>query len=101
MPTGTETSHRLRRALWASVAFLAGFSAIIVIVANYFLLPAVDAAKAADVAGKRQLSAVSALLLTILLFIMLIGLLMTFRIRRFFQPREAVSRDKTQHIDAW
>jgi len=41
MATGTEVSLRLRRALWASVAFLAGFSALIVIVANYFLLPAV------------------------------------------------------------
>ncbi|MBC8108878.1 MAG: hypothetical protein H7Z14_20000, partial [Anaerolineae bacterium] len=40
-------------------------------------------------------------LLAILLFIMLIGLLMTFRIRRFFQPTESASRDKTEHVDAW
>jgi hypothetical protein len=100
-PTGMETSHRLRRALWASVAFLAGFGALIVIVFHYFLVPAVTAAKDADIAGKRQLSAVSMLLLAILLFIMLTGLLMTFRIRRFFQPSELRTRTKTDHIDAW
>ena len=98
-PTGIP--HRLRRSLWASVAFLGGFGALIVIVANYFLIPAADAARTADVAGKRQLSAVATLLLAILLFIMLIGLLMTFRIRRFFQPPETAARTKTEHIDAW
>ena len=97
--------HRLRRALWATVAFLGGFGVLIVIVANYFLLPAADAARVADHAGRRQLSAVAMLMLAILLFIMLVGLLMTFRIRRFFQPMEeggdAGVRAKTEHIDAW
>lgn len=83
------------------MAFLAGFSVLIVIVANYFLLPATSAVPAADVEGKRQLSAVSALLLAILLFIMVVGLLMTFRIRRFFLPNESATRSSTQHIDAW
>lgn len=98
-PTGIP--HRVRRSLWASVAFLGGFGALIVIVANYFLIPAADAARTADQAGKRQLSAVAMLLLAILLFVMLIGLLMTFRIRRFFQPGESAVRTKTEHIDAW
>ena len=102
MATGTEPpSHRLRRVLWGSVAFVAGFSALIVIVFHYFLVPAAAAAKSADLAGKRQLSAVSMLMLVILLFIMLIGLLMTFRVRRFFQPSQSGAPTKTQHIDAW
>jgi hypothetical protein len=93
--------HRLRRALWATVAFLAGFGALIVIVANYFLIPAADAARTADQIGKRQLSAVAMLMLAILLFVMLIGLLMTFRIRRFFQPSDTGTRHKTELTDAW
>src|SRR4051812_20019982 len=101
MAKGMEPSHRLRRSLWASLAFLAGFSAIIVLVLNYFLVPAADAARHADIVGRRQLSAVSILLLAILLFIMLIGLLMTFRIRRFFLPGETGVRTKTEHVDAW
>jgi hypothetical protein len=101
MVSPMETQHRLRRSLWATVAFLGAFGALIVIVANYFLIPAADAARTADTVGKRQLSAVAMLLLAILLVIMLIGLLMTFRIRRFFQPAEPATRTKTEHIDAW
>jgi hypothetical protein len=93
--------HRLRRALWATVAFLAGSGALIVIVANYFLIPAADAARTADQTGRRQLSAVAMLMLAILLFVMLIGLLMTFRIRRFFQPGDIGTRHKTELTDAW
>jgi hypothetical protein len=96
-----SASQRLRRSLWATLAFLAGFGVLIVLVSNYFLIPAADAARTADQAGKRQLSAVAMLMLAILLFIMLVGLLMTFRVRRFFQPGEPVKRDKTEHIDAW
>jgi len=101
MTDPAETRHRLRRSLWATVAFLAGFGVLIVIVANYFLIPAADAARSADHVGRRQLSAVAMLMLAILLFIMLIGLVMTFRIRRFFQPSELATRHKTEHIDAW
>ena len=96
-----NASQRLRRSLWATVAFLGGFGVLIVLVANYFLIPAADAARTADHVGRRQLSAVAMLMLAVLLFVMIVGLLMTFRIRRFFQPRELPTRTKTEHVDAW
>jgi small-conductance mechanosensitive channel len=96
-----ETARRLRRALWAAVAFLCGFAALIVIVGNYYLVPALDAAHTADTAGKRQISAFSMLLLAVILFTLIIGLLMTFSIRRFFFPTSSKPVARTEHIDAW
>src|SRR5437867_830588 len=69
---------RLRRALWATAAFLLGFAALLAVVVNYFLIPAMQDARNADPAGKRQLSAYSTLLLAVVLFIIGVGLFMIF-----------------------
>ena len=101
MPTDPPPERRIRRVLWASVAFLMGFSALIVLIAHYYLLPAIDAARDADPAGRRQLSAFSTLLLAVVLFTLLVSLLVTFRVRKFFMPRSSPQRTRTEHIDAW
>src|SRR4051812_3149134 len=75
--------RRFRRPFWATVAFLLGFTVLLVIVSNYFLLPAISAARGADASGRHQLSAVSALLLAVLLVTLIVGLFLTFRIHRF------------------
>jgi hypothetical protein len=90
-----------RRPFWATVLYLASFSVLIVIVANYFLFPAIIASHGADASGRRQLSAVSALLLAVVLTVLLIGLLLAFRIHRFFFPRGERNFVKTEYVDAW
>jgi hypothetical protein len=101
----TEPGHghwpRLRRSLWATTFFLLGFTALIALVAVYYLVPATDAARAADSAGRRQISAFSMLLMSVILFVLLVGLAMTFRVHRFFFPRPVPKRTSTEYVDAW
>ncbi len=75
-----------RRPFWATVAFLLAFTALLSLVADYFMRPAVVAAHVATPPERRQLSAISILLLAILLIMLTLGLMLTFRIHRFFFP---------------
>ena len=93
--------HR-RRSFWPVLAFLLGFTVLLIVVSRYFLIPALDAWEhSADPAGRKLLSAHSALLLSILLLILLSGLLLTFRIGRFFFPRAVRKRTQTKYVDIW
>lgn len=91
------------RFLWPMVWFLIGFVALILLLIRYFLLPAADAARDADVLGRRQLSAVSMLLLAVVLITLLVGLMLVFRIRRYLAPGTGESRQRTEtrYVDAW
>ena len=73
-----------RRPFWATVAFLLAFIALLLLIFHYYMQPAVVAAHVADEPGRRQISAVSILLLAILLTILAVGLMLTFRVHRFF-----------------
>ena len=81
------------------IAFLLGFAVLITVVARYFLLPGMQAARDASAVERRQLSATAWLLLVVLLVVVIIGILLTFRIRRFFLPR--ASHGPTKYVDAW
>lgn len=94
-------SRRLRVSLLGMIAFLLGAAVLIAVLSRFFLLPAIEAAKQADVSGKRQLSASAALLLAVVLFVVAVGLLLLFRIRRLFVPSGTEVREKTEYIDAW
>jgi H+/Cl- antiporter ClcA len=91
--------RRLRRTLWGMVAFLCGFEALLAILTWYYLIPALQAANNADLTQRRQLSAWSELLLVIVLVLLIVGLILLFRVRRFFE-RPAL-RHKTKYVDAW
>ena len=99
------------------VIYLVGFVLLLLFVSRYYLIPALQAAGAvkteshigagpagSDTAAKAQLKTLAAhatLVLAVVLFILLSGLLLTFRIGRFFRPRE-ISRPKpTTYVDAW
>lgn len=98
----TEPVDHRRRSIWPTVVFLLGFMALLLIVAHYYLLPALDAWKdSTDPLGKKVLSAHSALLLAILLLILFSGILLTFRIGRYFFPRAARKRTRTPYVDIW
>jgi hypothetical protein len=101
MLAGNPSSPRLGRVPWAVVIFLTGFSALLLLVCWYYLLPAADAYRDADKLGKHKLAATSSLLLAVILFVMLVGMMMTFRVRRFFFPRPTPKPTKTDYVDAW
>ena len=83
------------------IAFLAAFAALVIFVAHYYLFPAMEAAKNATPPQRRVLAAHSRLVLAILLFILLCGLILTFRVGRFFLPRRGQRNKPTIYPDAW
>ena len=93
--------HRPTRTLWGTLFFLLGFAVLIVFISNWYLLPALNAAKNAAPAERRALAAHARLLLSVVLFILLAGLLLTFRVGRFFLPRGRKPDRPTQYVDAW
>jgi hypothetical protein len=86
---------------WAVLSFLLAFSALLLLVIWYYLVPAADAARVASPPDKARLRAVSALLLAVILFVLLVGLILTFRVGRFFFPRPPAKPIKTEYVDAW
>jgi hypothetical protein len=97
----TRLTFRPGRTLFATIAFFVGFSVLLGIVGNVFLIPAIIAAQDASPAEKRQLVAFSRLLLAIVLLVLCIGVILLVRVRRFFFPGPQAPRQKTQYIDAW
>jgi len=89
------------RTYWGVVVFLLAFAVLVAVVTSYYLAPAMDAAKDATVKEKRTLVAYSRLLLTVVLFVLFAGLILTFRVGRFFLPRKSPPRTQTKYVDAW
>jgi len=88
----TDAAHlrrAFRRTFWATIAFLLAFVALLLLICKYFMQPAVVAAHVATPPERRQLSAVSILLLAILLITLAVGLMLTFRVHRFFVSSRA------------
>ena len=93
---------RSGRTYWAPLVFLAGFAVLIAFVSNWYLLPAFAALRDASPEERRHLVAHSRLLVFIILVILLSGLLLTFRVGRFFLPRSRGAAAKpTEYVDAW
>jgi hypothetical protein len=90
------------RAALPVVLFLVGFAAVLVAVCRLYLLPALRAAASADPQQRRQLGATAWLVMAVVLFVLFAGLLLTFRVGRFFFPRPAPpARGRTEYVDAW
>ena len=103
-PLESDPRRRVRTP-WAVLAFLAAFAVGIVFLSTYYLLPALEAFtqahRAGDQTGKKAISATSALLLSVILIILLAGLVLTFRVGRFFFPRQTPPRTRTKYVDIW
>jgi hypothetical protein len=93
--------HRRGRVHWSAIAFLLIFTVVALAVAYYAMRPAAEAAQQAPETVKRHIVAWFRLLLAVLLFILIAGLLLTFRFGRLFFPRASGPRVKTQYVDAW
>src|SRR5437868_15255385 len=92
---------RAGRIHWGALLFLVGFTILLILVCSYYLLPAMDAALHATDREKRGLMAYSRLMLAIILFILIAGMMLTFRFGRFFFPRPTAPRTRTKYVDAW
>lgn len=102
IPNHLRMSYRIWRTPWGLIVFLLAFAFLIAYVSRYFLIPAMIAAKDATPLEKRWLMATSRLLLAVILFVVGAGIILTFRVGRFFFPRDyRSSRTRTQYIDAW
>ena len=89
------------RTPWALMVYLLSFGILVAIISHYYLIPALQAAANASPRERRLLSANSLLLMAVVLFILGVGLLLTFRVGRFFFPRQGEKRTQTRYIDAW
>ena len=92
---------RPARPVWPMIVFLAGFTILIIAVSHYFLIPALLASNGATADEKRHLQAFATLLLTVVLFVLAMGIVLVFQIRRFFMPTPSATRQKTDYVDAW
>ena len=98
--TGSRTT-RSGRIFWPMLAFLVGFAVLIYVISDWYLLPALDAARNANTTEKKQLAAHARLVLAVVLVILVCGIMLTFRFGRFFLPRPREPRRPTQYVDAW
>ena len=96
-----DHTTRTARAYWPAVAFLVGFFILLLIVSHRFLIPALQVTQGIDMTGRKHLAAISALVLTVVLFCLLVLLLMAFRPSRLLFPRKTDPPAKTDYIDAW
>ena len=80
---------------------MVGSAVLILIISKWYLLPALEAAKNAAPGEKKALAAHARLLLSVVLFILIAGILLTFRFGRFFLPRQRRPAKPTQYVDAW
>lgn len=84
-----------------AVAFLVGFGVLLLVVVHYYLIPALQAVGQATPRERNILSVQSRLVLALILFILLVGLILVFRIGRFFFPRHRQRPRPTNYPDAW
>ena len=99
------TADRLSRArvgrTWLPLLFLAGFGVALAVLSHVYLLPALREAQVASPKERERLAGGALLVLVVVMFVLVAGLLLTFRIGRFFFPRDVPRRKPTEYVDAW
>lgn len=83
------------------LVFLAAFAVFLGLLSAYYLIPAFEAARTAVPVERKELAAYSALLLVVVLVVLLLGLMLTFRVRRFFGADSTGRGERTGYVDAW
>jgi hypothetical protein len=92
---------RTGRTIFAVLCFLLLFTILLVGVSHFYVMPGLEAAKHLDRPERRKLAANAMLVLIMMLTLLVVGLLITFRISRFFFPRPTSARTRTKVVDAW
>jgi len=83
------------------IAYLLCFAALLLFLAHYSLPTVMRGAHSANPEVRLKSQAMAWLLLTVTLVYLLAGLILTFRISRFFFPRPTSPRVRTPHVDIW
>jgi hypothetical protein len=83
------------------IAFAVAAVVLLFLVADRFLLPAMQMIPGLDASGKKHLGAISRLVLVVVLFSLLALLLLLFRPGRMFLPGKPPPRTRTNYVDAW
>lgn len=100
-PLLSPPPRRPGRTLTAVVVYLVLFGLVVAGVSWFYLLPALNKAHAASPEEKKRLAGQALLVMIVVLFVLLAGLVLTFRVGRFFFPRPVAPRRKTEYVDAW
>jgi hypothetical protein len=99
--------RRSGRTILSVLIFLLMFTALLTLVSKYYIMPGLVAAAQLDKTNPDQLhkrhamAANAMLVLMLMLTLLVMGLLITFRVGRFFFPRPSLPRIKTKVVDAW
>jgi nitric oxide reductase large subunit len=92
---------RSGRTILAVLCFLTLFVILLLLVSHFYLQPGLEAAKHMNHEQLREQAAEAMLVFMLLMTLLVVGLLLTFRISRFFFPRPTVPRTHTKVVDAW
>ena len=92
---------RPARTILAVIIYLVGFGVLLLVVSKFYLIPAIIAKQGATPLQKKALAASSLLVMAVFLFVLLMGLLIAFRVGRFFFPQKREPMKPTQYVDAW
>jgi hypothetical protein len=94
-------ASRPSRPAWGIITFLAAFAGVLLLVSDRYLLPAMRSAHGADPMARKQLAAISLLVLVIVLVALMGILFLVVRPGRLFLPRRLSPRTRTSYVDAW
>jgi hypothetical protein len=100
-PQAVLSPARRGRTYAGVITYLLGFALLLVVMLHFFWIPTLESAHAANHLRRHWLGAVSWLMLAVVLVYLFAGLILTFRVGRFFLPRQREPRVRTKHVDAW
>jgi uncharacterized membrane protein YbhN (UPF0104 family) len=89
----------IRRAIWTPILFLSLFLALVALISVYWVAPMVEQARSGTPADRQRAVAYGTLVLILLLFLMLLGLVASFRFATRLLRRE--DRKPTHYVDIW
>ena len=92
---------RSGRTIFAVLCFLLLFAVLLVLVFHFYVGPGLELAKHLDRPARRKLAASALLAMILMLTLLVLGLLVTFRISRFFFPPPTLPRTRTKVVHAW
>src|SRR5690242_14433068 len=90
---------RAGRTYTAIAVYLVVFALLVLALVKWYLVPGLRAAQYANHDEREKLAANALLVLIVVLFALLAGLLLTFRVGRFFFPRPTPPRNQTQYTE--
>lgn len=89
------------RSLAPLLVFILAALLILFLVADRFLLPALAISRDLEPAARKQMAAIAALVLTVVLTSLLATAILVIRPGRFFLPRKTPPPTRTSYPDAW